>query len=99
MSVKRALVAASTLSSDAWDAWNAPVELDYLEDMTDWEARYAEAGYAFGTKPNDFLRENVQHLPKGRILCLAEGEGRNAVWLAQRGYTVTAVQSPMIEGR
>lgn len=59
--------------------------------MTDWEARYAEAGYAFGTRPNDFLRENVDRLPPGRLLCLAEGEGRNAVWLAQRGYDVTAV--------
>jgi hypothetical protein len=59
--------------------------------MTDWESRYAEAGYAFGTRPNDFLREHVHYLPKGRILCLAEGEGRNAVWLAQRGCDVTAV--------
>lgn len=59
--------------------------------MTDWEARYAEPGYAFGTRPNDFLREQVNHLPPGRVLCLAEGEGRNAVWLAQRGYEVTAV--------
>lgn len=59
--------------------------------MTDWEARYAEPGYAFGTKPNDFLREQVNALPPGPILCLAEGEGRNAVWLAQRGYDVTAV--------
>jgi SAM-dependent methyltransferase len=59
--------------------------------MTDWESRYAEPGYAFGTKPNDFLREQVAQLPPGRILCLAEGEGRNAVWLAQRGYDVTAV--------
>jgi SAM-dependent methyltransferase len=59
--------------------------------MTDWEARYAEAGYAYGTRPNDFLREQVDRLPPGRVLCLAEGEGRNAVWLAQRGYDVTAV--------
>ncbi len=59
--------------------------------MTDWDARYAEAGWAFGTKPNDFLREHAHYLPPGRVLCLAEGEGRNAVWLAQRGYDVTAV--------
>jgi SAM-dependent methyltransferase len=62
-----------------------------LRRMTDWEKRYAEPGYAFGTRPNDFLREQADHLPPGPILCLAEGEGRNAVWLAQRGYDVTAV--------
>ena len=59
--------------------------------MTDWDARYAEAGWAFGTEPNDFLREQVQLLPHGRVLCLAEGEGRNAVWLAGQGFEVTAM--------
>lgn len=60
--------------------------------MTDWDARYAEPGWAFGTEPNDFLREQAHHLPpRGRVLCLAEGEGRNAVWLARLGHDVTAV--------
>lgn len=60
--------------------------------MTDWDARYAEEGWAFGTEPNDFLREQAHHLaPGGRVLCLAEGEGRNAVWLAQQGFDVTGV--------
>jgi len=59
--------------------------------MTDWDARYAEPEWAFGTDPNDFLREEAARLPAGRVLCLAEGQGRNAVWLAQRGYTVTAM--------
>jgi len=59
--------------------------------MTDWDARYAEPGWAFGTEPNDFLREHAHHLPRGRVLCLAEGEGRNAVWLAGLGYDVTGV--------
>ena len=59
--------------------------------MTDWDARFAEPGWAFGTEPNDFLREQAHHLPPGRVLCLAEGEGRNAVWLAGQGYAVTAV--------
>jgi SAM-dependent methyltransferase len=60
--------------------------------MTDWDARYAEPGWAFGTDPNDFLREQAHRLePGGRVLCLAEGEGRNAVWLAERGHDVTAV--------
>ena len=59
--------------------------------MTDWDARYAEPEWAFGTEPNDFLREEANRLPAGRVLCLAEGQGRNAVWLAQRGYAVTAM--------
>ena len=57
----------------------------YAVGMTDWDARYAEPGWAFGTEPNDFLREQAHELPRGRVLCLAEGEGRNAVWLAGAG--------------
>ena len=56
-----------------------------------WDARYAEPGWAFGTEPNDFLREMAPRLPRGRVLCLAEGEGRNAVHLAGLGHEVTAV--------
>jgi SAM-dependent methyltransferase len=56
-----------------------------------WEARYAAEEYVFGVAPNDFLRERVDELPAGRALCLAEGEGRNAVFLAERGYEVHAV--------
>lgn len=58
----------------------------------DWDSRYAEPGWAFGTEPNDFLREHTRLLPpKGRVLCLAEGEGRNAVHVASLGHDVTAV--------
>lgn len=57
-----------------------------------WDERYAEPGWAFGTEPNDFLREQAAHLPAGsRVLCLAEGEGRNAVFLAGLGHRVHAV--------
>jgi len=60
----------------------------------DWDARYAETGWAFGTEPNDFLRDEAHALPaRGRVLCLAEGEGRNAVWLAEQGHRVTGVDS------
>lgn len=49
-------------------------------------------GYFYGTDPNDFLRENVRIIKNGGdILCLAEGEGRNAVFLAKQGFNVTAV--------
>lgn len=61
-----------------------------------WEARYAEVPYAYGTEPNDFVREVAERIPPGRVLCLGEGQGRNAVFLAQRGHDVTAMdQSPM----
>lgn len=58
-----------------------------------WEERYAAEEYAYGKQANDFLAEQVSQLPKGRVLCLAEGEGRNAVFLAQHGYDVVAVDS------
>ncbi|OGQ26242.1 MAG: SAM-dependent methyltransferase [Deltaproteobacteria bacterium RBG_16_71_12] len=56
-----------------------------------WDTRYAEPGYAYGEAPNDFLVEVVDRIPAGPVLCLAEGEGRNAVMLAARGHDVTAV--------
>lgn len=56
-----------------------------------WNQRYQEPGYAYGSEPNDFLKTQSHYLPKGKVLCLAEGEGRNAVYLAQQGYEVTAI--------
>ncbi len=56
-----------------------------------WEQRYAGGAYLYGTEPNDFLRDTLQRLPRGDVLCLAEGEGRNAVFLAQSGYAVSSV--------
>jgi 2-polyprenyl-3-methyl-5-hydroxy-6-metoxy-1,4-benzoquinol methylase len=56
-----------------------------------WNERYNTAEYIYGEEPNAFLAENYQKIPKGRVLCLAEGEGRNAVFLARQGYDVTAV--------
>ena len=57
-----------------------------------WNERYNEVEYVFGTEPNDFLRDEFRKITSGgRVLCLAEGEGRNAVFLAQQGYQVTAM--------
>ena len=57
-----------------------------------WDSRYSEPGFAYGLEPNDFLRAECPRIaPGGRVLCLAEGEGRNAVFLARQGYDVTAV--------
>jgi SAM-dependent methyltransferase len=56
-----------------------------------WDERYAGAEYAYGVEPNEFVREQADRIPAGPVLCLAEGEGRNAVYLAGRGHAVTAV--------
>lgn len=55
-----------------------------------WDNRYATPDFVFGTEPNDFLRSIADRIPAGPVLCLAEGEGRNAVFLATRGHAVTA---------
>lgn len=57
-----------------------------------WNDRYSGNEFYYGTEPNDFLKASVPHiLPRGKVLCLAEGEGRNAVYLASLGFLVTAV--------
>ncbi len=63
--------------------------------MSFWDERFATEEYIFGTAPNAFLQQHIttikQLLPTGKVLCLGEGEGRNAVFLAKQGYEVTAV--------
>ena len=61
-----------------------------------WDERYSREEFVYGKDPNDFLREQVTMLPVGRTLCLAEGEGRNAVFLATRGHRVTAVDWSLV---
>lgn len=56
-----------------------------------WDERYRADAYAYGRDPNAFLREEAHRIAPGRVLCLAEGEGRNAVFLAGLGHQVTAV--------
>ena len=57
----------------------------------DFDERYAQPGWAYGTEPNGFLREMAGRLPPGPVLCLGEGQGRNAVHLAALGHEATAV--------
>jgi SAM-dependent methyltransferase len=61
-----------------------------------WDQRYDTDEYVYGKEPNDFLSAMADRLPDGRTLCLAEGEGRNAVFLAGRGLQVTAVDSSRV---
>jgi len=56
-----------------------------------WNQRFAADGYLFGTEPNEWLREHAGVWQPGqRVLCVADGEGRNSVWLAGRGLRVEA---------
>ncbi len=61
-----------------------------------WDTRYNTAEYIYGTSPNGYLMEVSARIPKGQVLSLGEGEGRNAVYLATQGYTVTAVDSSAV---
>lgn len=61
-----------------------------------WDERYSADEYAYGKAPNRFLEENFSSIPKGKVLSLAEGEGRNAVFLAKQGYSVTAVDGSSV---
>ena len=55
-----------------------------------WDERYSNTAYAFGEQPNEYLREQLEKLEPGSILFAAEGEGRNAVYAAKLGWTVSA---------
>ena len=49
-----------------------------------WDLRFGVPEYVYGTEPNQFLMQQAHHLARGgRVLCLADGEGRNGVWLAR----------------
>lgn len=61
-------------------------------DSSDWDTRYANTpGLVWSAEPNRFVVESVTGLTPGSALDLAAGEGRNAVWLAEQGWRVTAV--------
>ena len=55
-----------------------------------WESRYSDPAYAYGVQPNEFLRQELKKIPEGKILFPAEGEGRNAVYAARKGFDVHA---------
>lgn len=58
----------------------------------DWDARYDTPDYIFGREPNAFLVSQAHRLDKpSRILCVADGEGRNGVWLARQGHEVVSM--------
>ncbi len=62
-----------------------------------WDQRYNVPGFVYGTEPNHFLREHVHYLkPAMHVLAVADGEGRNGVWLAGQGMQVLSVDSSSV---
>lgn len=63
----------------------------YTDAAQTWNRRFGGDEFLFGTEPNAWLREQVGAFPRGgRVLCVADGEGRNSVWLARQGFAVGA---------
>ena len=63
-----------------------------MSEIQRWETRFAAPGYLFGTEPNAFLKRQAHLLRPGqKALAVADGEGRNGVWLAEQGLEVTSV--------
>jgi SAM-dependent methyltransferase len=71
-------------------------------DAEGWNERYRASELVWSAGPNQFVEAELADLPPGRALDLAAGEGRNAIWLARRGWQVTAVdfaQAGLDKGR
>ena len=60
-------------------------------NAADWDQRYEDADLVWSAGPNLFVEQICGELPPGRAIDLAAGEGRNAIWLAERGWNATAV--------
>lgn len=62
----------------------------FADPLARWNERFSAQGYLFGEEPNAYLASQAQHLRPGSALSVADGEGRNSVWLAGRGLRVEA---------
>ena len=75
-----------------WLGFLSEGETKLSEEYKRWEARYSAPDYIFGKAPNYFLAKCKPLLPaSGRVLAVADGEGRNSVWLAEQGLEVHAI--------
>jgi SAM-dependent methyltransferase len=61
-----------------------------------WDERFGSLEYIYGTEPNDFLASVASQIPQGKVLCLADGEGRNGTYLASLGYEVFAIDQSIM---
>ena len=70
---------------------STPTPPAFPDAAATWNQRFAREDYIFGREPNAYLKAQAGRLaPGGRVLCVADGEGRNSVWLAAQGHRVDA---------
>jgi SAM-dependent methyltransferase len=70
---------------------SAPANAPFTDPAGTWNRRFEAVDYVFGTEPNEWLRQHGDvWRPGQRVLCVADGEGRNSVWLAGKGLVVDA---------
>lgn len=62
----------------------------FINPLARWNERFSTEDYLFGEKPNQYLADKTSLLHKGKALSIADGEGRNSVWLASQGFDVDA---------
>ena len=63
---------------------------------TIWDSRFSTEHYQYGKNPNEFLKRNLDSLPKGKILICAAGEGRDAIYAAKLGWEVIAFDQSVV---
>jgi len=84
-------VGAETTKTKATRLMALTGDSDFGDERTAWDRTYSRRDYVFGKDPSAFLVAHVDQLPKGRVLDIATGEGRNAVYLAKKGFRVEGV--------
>src|SRR5690349_1937000 len=63
-----------------------------MSEQQHWNERFSKPDYHFGTEPNEFLKKQASLLKPGlKALAVADGEGRNGVWLAEQGLDVHSI--------
>ncbi|MGC9162712.1 MAG: class I SAM-dependent methyltransferase [Thiomonas sp.] len=73
------------------DSTATPANAGFADARDTWNARFSQPGLHYGAEPNSFLvREASRLAPGSRILSVADGEGRNGIWLAEQGHQVSA---------
>lgn len=82
---------ADEVSPQGSNAYQIVTGDDSEDDRRRWDKLYNTRNYVFGKEPASFLRDHIDRLPVGRALDIAMGEGRNAVYLAKKGFQVDGV--------